>query len=321
MSESRKVENLADLVPSEWRQNTDFQTARFRFFPTGIAINSEQAKLARELHPLVSKFAAHPVSFAILNISEVTNFHSLSAEISYVDGKRLMSVLTGERRMVPGDYMVIFSPIVTTNGQSKEGTTEDAINVCRGVLAATFGHASVDVPAYSCDSYLREVRTSLVSSTIENFPSVAAYTFIETQKIASLVERLDEHIDTSLRDRLETAFLLVGTAAAAVDSTLRLVNTWIALEVACGSRGKAKEALKLTTKDPDTYTRLKRARDDFFHKGSRRGFSPDDERVVHAALLNTLLQHYRLGTTAVLPMTWTEAPTFALPDTGSTNAS
>lgn len=300
--EGSHVENLADLAPPEWREKPEFETARFRFFPTGIAVGSPQSEIVRELFPLIAKLSAHPVGFAIVQLGEGTKFRVFATEVFYSAGQRQLLALAGERDMLPGDYMVIFSPVVTTGTSVDESPAEDAINACRGLMTSLFGHAAADTPAYSCDSYLREVRTSLPSPTIENFPPVGTYAFVERGELATLGERVAIHLDDALRRRLETAFLFIGSAAAVVDPAIRLVNTWIALEVACGSRGKAEEAIKAASRDNETYLRLKTARDEFFHQGKRRGLKTDDERVAHAALMNVLLAQYRLPLAIISPM-------------------
>ncbi|MDX2274056.1 MAG: hypothetical protein NW206_01285 [Hyphomonadaceae bacterium] len=302
MPEVQKVENLADLAPPEWKDSASgFNYARFRFFPSGIAVDSAEVEVLKSLFPLLGLISTHPVRFTLVKTDDGTKFRAVSTQICHRDGQRHVLTEFGEKEIPSGAYLVVFSPVpILPDSRSNDGKAEQAISVCRGLATAALGHTAAEKAIYTCDSYLREVRTTISADTIENFISVERYCYLDTETLRDISTAMRTHLKPDVRERFETALMLLGSATAVIDSTIRLMHTWIALEVASGSRGKAEEAVKLTTSGDGTpYQRIKDARDDLFHRGKRPTLSSSDERIVHAALINVLLGYYRKQTKTV----------------------
>lgn len=289
----KQISTFLDLIPAPWKTRDEYQRAIMCFFPSAIYQWEGSLENALQLKKIVEAISSHPVGFNPITLAHDNELPFPRAFIGYKEGTPFLGSKLEKAVFPAGDYLAIFSPIPIQN----EGEAREAIAVCRGILTAGLGHAIAEKAIGETHIHLHDDKTSYASEVVERFLPPKDHVFFQTSSARELGDRILRHIPEELRRRLRTAFLFIGTAAGVTDPTVRFANLWIALEVACGSSGKATAALAaIAGPSLDQACRtIRNARHDLFHKGQEYILSRDEERLMKAAIFHSVAEFYNVA--------------------------
>jgi len=286
----------------EWLDDTKYVSVLAHFCPSAVFPDTASHLRIKPLRSLIRSIARHPVDFKSISFSVDNFIKGLEATRFYQEGEDLIETVEVRKRLPAGNYFVFLSPVIQTeDGVTFEGVAEGAISFARGVVTSLLGHAAAEPALASCEDQLHQPGTSYRSRKIENFALPDDHAFLSTEQLAELGLKMATHIQREHRDRAETAFRLLGAAAGIVDPSIRIINTWTALEVVSGSSGAAQNAIRkvCSSKGNEAASRIYEIRNDLVHRGRLGIMTPSDERVLKAAIFGVICEYYRLATPAL----------------------
>ena len=285
-----------DLIPPSWRNASEYNRTMFVFCPSSF-MKTPIADVVLPINRACSKLSGHPVAAHFVGFEQGPKFAEMRSFISYQEGERRWNNKIENVQLPPGEYCVIVSPFYAgERGEQLEHDARMAICMCRGFITSLYGTSIAERPVAELHIHQTDGKISTVSDVIENYIEPAEYACLSAGDIGILADRIDNFFPEEQRVRFETAFRFIERTAFPADRNVRFSNAWTALEVACGSRGKAEAQVSelCGTDRPDLFRKLKTARDDLLHSGKDFEMSADEERTLRAAVLAALLGRFNL---------------------------
>ena len=296
MSESEKFD-LRTLAPSEWFEDDNVSEVLFVFFPTS-AIWQDVRLGGPAARSAMSAVIEYPISFAAVELPEGLQARDFRMRFTYSSSGMNVNADLRENHIDAGHYLILMTPIfLSPKGGTQDGRSYTAILSGIGWLCARFGHTIALNRALELRFSTSEERQSQTSEVFENFWLPSNFEHFDADKYTLLLEKVGKYCTPELRQRLRTGFRFLGNTVGKVDPLYRFANAWIALEVVCGSSGKALQALNaIAPKEfSDDAKRIKDARDDLFHKGIVYQMSYHEEHWLFAAIFWHVANFYNLG--------------------------
>lgn len=287
---------LDAAIPESWRSNEKYHSVLVKLFPSAIHARSECLDVLDALNEVGNSLSTHPVRLVLISIETKNEVFRVETTKHYQQGQAIVLQNVSKPVLPFGEYLAALSPVARRpDGSDDDATAEQAIRLFRGIVTAGLGHAAANQPVASYASKLREEGVSFAGDVIENFIGPDRHNFLREAALREWSKRMETHLPPELAGRAATAFRILGAAAGVIDSAVRVVNTWTALEVAAGSWGKADEALNAMAKKMGlaTASQLKNARNDFVHNGILPSVSEEEERVAKAAIFAIVSSYYR----------------------------
>lgn len=288
--------DLRDFSPSHWFNDNGIKEVLYVFFPTSMI--EQKLELGGGLsNKTLSKLFGHPIKLITIELRDGLKKQDVRFSQTYSAKGLDVHADVGESSLLPGHYLVALTPIrLTPDGSSIDEIAYSTILSSVGMLCARLGHTAVLERALELRYSTSKDEQSQTSQLFENYWPPSDVQHVAHSDYVDLLSALYKHCPKDLRQRLKTAFKFLGNTAGRVDPLYRFANAWIALEVICGSSGKALQALKKVAppeleKDAD---RIKSARDGLFHKGAEYHMSYHEEHWIFAAIYWHISSFYRL---------------------------
>lgn len=289
--------DLRLLAPQEWFSEPATPEVLFVFFPTSALI----AKLRLEpemFSKAASQFIGHAISIVVVDIPE--DFPARTTDIQLFLNASGMNVSADfeTKNIKAGHYLLAMTPIrANEKGATEDGRAYSTILSAIGMLCAKFGHSIAFERALELRFSTADDRQSQTSQVFENFWEPARVSQMSPEIYTKLLEKLILYCPAELKQRLRTGFRFLGNTVGKVDPLYRFANAWIALEVICGSAGKAVQALEaIAPSNIKVHARrIKDARDELFHNGVVYQMSYHEEHWMFAAMFWHLAQYYNLN--------------------------
>lgn len=305
----REIGNLRELIPEEWSSDWQHNQVLLQICSSSVFGDAPYSGVVRAAAKLAAHMLDHPATARSISVGEENVAPDPWLDLVFKSGKmQVRGEIDRKKKLYPGDYLAFLSPIPRSGDSTQDGIAKDAITTFRGLLTTVLGHTIAFPPVSEIQLPVTGEGHSFVSPTFEMHIGPTEHGLIAEEHVTELLERMTHHCPPEKRQRWLTAFKFVGSAAGIVDQTVRLTNTWIALEVACGGRGNAETALRRVTKQKfsKAYMRIKDGRDGLFHHGRAFHLSQSDELLMKAAIIESICECFNIADCVVIP-DWVES--------------
>jgi hypothetical protein len=297
VAEKKQLKGWRDILPLDWVEEGKYSDLIVEGYSSSLRPAQQEVLLAAK--GVIKKICEHRLGICFVHFSDSNNLQSGQLLSLYQDGNRLIQFNIEERKIPPGDYVLLFSPALKLSYGTQEGIARNALAVGRGLLMMLAGHTAAEqlvftfrIPIDAPD------KIGFASPATENFLLADQFSFCSVESVRLLSDRILHHLPSEIQRRFETALIFLSRATSEMDATVRFTSFWIALEVVAGGYG---QVIRLTERISNSASlraklnEIKDARDGLFHYGRRYALSQAQERIICALILGELFLRYEIA--------------------------